>query len=179
MMFAELLGTQSFFKHFIDSPEKFSLEEMREFVSNYWTGGAKAPKELRGERSQLKTTYSGSIERLKGKGQAQTTFPTLSFPVMPSKQEKIAMFWLLAAARSQPSGIEQLTVEKNILLNENEKTIQIVQERKNRQGKSKAASLKQGHESPIYKNDNHYLIYTKWIELIEGAKTYVDLGFYQ
>jgi len=173
MMFVELLGIKTFLKFYVDDKRLFNIDEINEFVSNFWTGKQNAPAHLRGERDELKVEYSGSIESLSRKQLAAITFPTLSFPVTPSKQEKIAMEWLLAASRSQTSGIEALTYEKNILHDPVKKTIQIVQERKHRQRKSMKDGFKQGHDSPIYHNDNHYYTLNNWVELIAHAGDYV------
>lgn len=173
MMFVELLGIGTFLKFYVDDKQLFNIDEINEFVSNFWSGQKRAPAHLRGERDELKKEYSGSTKSLRGKHLTTTTFPTLSFPVTPSRQEKIAMSWLLAASRSQTSGIEALTYEKNILHDPVKKTIQIVQERKHRQRKSMKGGFKQGHDSPIYHNDNHYYTLNNWIELITHAGDYV------
>ncbi len=175
MMFVELLGVRASECFYLEKGRIFTLQEINEFMSNLWTNSQSSygPKHPKSEREKLKSCYTGRIEELYLKDLAHTNFPSLSFLVTPSKAEKLAMSWLLAAARSQPSGIEKLTYEDNVLHDPKKKTIQIVQEKKNRQRKSQQSQWKQGHDSPIYQNDNHYAALNAWVKLVTQAHEFV------
>lgn len=94
----------------------------------------------------------------------------IAFLFSHSEVEEQAMQWLLAAGRSQLSGIEKLSVSGNVDWNKDRGTIQIVNVQKDRRN-----NRSKGQHSDIFRrNELQYDVLTDWVEVINKSQNYIS-----
>ena len=167
IVFDQIFQKDWYFENGIDADQEALVNEIEELFRHRNTNG-KIKKITNSAVPHFKK--SKLFPELNNRTPGRLSVTPISFLFSHTELEVHAMQWLLAAGRSQVSGLEKLSVSRNVDWKKDRGTIQIVNVQKNRR-----QDLSKGQHSDIFRrNEPQYDVLVDWVKLIAKSQEYIS-----